>query len=367
MATQMNPLMPAGLLGLDPEEIKQQAMNNAALQAGLAGLMASGPSLTPVSAGQVLGQAGAVGVQAYQQGLQQAQQQAIQRQLQETLTGGTGGMAGGKVDRAALADRYEKIGVALSASNPQQAKFYLDASKDMREKVEKLTGNQANVALELFGTADVSKLSKEQLAQAAQVYEQRKNVNAKMGAPAAPVVTVKYGEGFGTGLAKAQVEDISTSFRSAQGAAETLGTVTSIMPVIDEAFAGTGSTVQTGLARAADALGIAGKSTQETLQNTAALLRGAAKLELDAAAGMRGQGAITENERAILRRASSVDPEKLSKPEIKEVLRILEKSSKGRIGAHNQFLDSFIETQPDASRQLNLYRVKPPVPVRRVQ
>lgn len=62
----------------DYETARGDAFNNALLMAGLQGLMASGPSLTPTSFGQVLGQAGMGGLQGYQSSLQQAEQQALQ-------------------------------------------------------------------------------------------------------------------------------------------------------------------------------------------------------------------------------------------------------------------------------------------------
>lgn len=174
-----------GLLGgVNEEEIRNQALGSAALQAGLAGLMASGPSLTPVSSGQILGQAGSVGIGAYQQGLQQAQQQQMQRQTQQAIQGVLGGQgAGGKIDTSALADKYMQLGVAFSGVDPQRAKFYLDAAKDMKEKTERFTGGVANAALELFGTADIGKLTQEQRTKAQQHAQSLEMQQKAAGAP----------------------------------------------------------------------------------------------------------------------------------------------------------------------------------------
>ena len=69
-----------GLLGDDEfASTKQNALNSSLLMAGLQGLMASGPSLMPTSAGQILGQAGLAGVQAYGGAMDQAEQQGIRR------------------------------------------------------------------------------------------------------------------------------------------------------------------------------------------------------------------------------------------------------------------------------------------------
>jgi hypothetical protein len=63
--------------GIDPKTL-------AILQMGLAGMAASGPSRTPTSLGQIMGQSGMAGLQAYQQGIQGQQQQAFrQAQIQK--------------------------------------------------------------------------------------------------------------------------------------------------------------------------------------------------------------------------------------------------------------------------------------------
>lgn len=67
------------LLGEDEFKNSQQgARNMGLLQAGLAGLMASGPSLTPTSAGQVLGAAGLSGLTGYQDAMSEAERQGVQ-------------------------------------------------------------------------------------------------------------------------------------------------------------------------------------------------------------------------------------------------------------------------------------------------
>lgn len=68
-----------GLLGLDPEKIRQQQQMQGLLSAGLNILAASGPSRTPTSFGQIIAQGGAAGLQAYQQAGQQAIEGGVQK------------------------------------------------------------------------------------------------------------------------------------------------------------------------------------------------------------------------------------------------------------------------------------------------
>jgi len=75
-----------GLLGENYEDTRRSAINQGLLSAGLQGLMASGPSLMPTSAGQILGQAGMAGVQAYGGAMDQAEKQGIRSmELNEVL------------------------------------------------------------------------------------------------------------------------------------------------------------------------------------------------------------------------------------------------------------------------------------------
>ena len=66
------------LLGDDEyQKSRDSALNSGLIQAGLMGLMASGPSYQPVGAGQVLGQIGSAGMQGYQDSLQSSERQAL--------------------------------------------------------------------------------------------------------------------------------------------------------------------------------------------------------------------------------------------------------------------------------------------------
>lgn len=67
-----------GLLGLDPEKIRQQQQTQGLLGAGLTALALSGPSRTPTSLGQIIGQSGMAGIQAYQEAGQRAIEGGVQ-------------------------------------------------------------------------------------------------------------------------------------------------------------------------------------------------------------------------------------------------------------------------------------------------
>lgn len=62
----------AGLLGIDPEKLRQQQQTQGLLSAGLNILSAAGPSRTPTSLGQIVSAGGMAGLQAYQEAGQRA-------------------------------------------------------------------------------------------------------------------------------------------------------------------------------------------------------------------------------------------------------------------------------------------------------
>jgi hypothetical protein len=130
----------------DFEQAQGQARNNALLMAGLQGLLASGPSPTPVGFGQVLGQAGMAGVGAYDESMQQFGQQGLQsmeldrfrqeqvdleRQREADEAFGLAAqeiMAGGRVDynklqqlATAFPERAGPLINALQAARPPEA------------------------------------------------------------------------------------------------------------------------------------------------------------------------------------------------------------------------------------------------------
>lgn len=128
---------------------------------------------------------------------------------------------------------------------------------------------------------------------------------------------------------------------AAEAARGTLRTIEEISPLLasgDLTFSGPLSQAQTAIARLGTKLGVSGEDTQQLLNNTAQAMQGLAEFELQAAQAMRGQGAITENERALIRRASGGDLGTMSSDEVKTLVGALEKTARWRIGNYNNRL-----------------------------
>jgi hypothetical protein len=94
---------------------------------------------------------------------------------------------------------------------------------------------------------------------------------------------------------------------AASSANDTLRNIDMIAPALDQAVLGPGADYRTTMTRIGSQLGIAGPNAEATLQNTRQVVQGLAQAELTAAGAMKGQGQITENERALLKRTAAGD------------------------------------------------------------
>lgn len=79
-----------------------------------------------------------------------------------------------------------------------------------------------------------------------------------------------------------------------------------------------------------------GKTNDEILANTRKALQAMAQLELSGAEAMKGQGAITDRERDLIKSAASGEIT-MTKEEIEAVANALEKVSRGRIKSYNNY------------------------------
>lgn len=135
--------------------------------------------------------------------------------------------------------------------------------------------------------------------------------------------------------------DISSTLSNltagATAANSTLRNVERILPALDKAVLGPGADYRTTLLRVGQQLGIAGQNANDTLAQTATVVQGLAQAELDAAAQMKGQGTLTDAERAILRRAAGGD-QSLTAVEIQTGLNAAKKNAQARLQLQQDYL-----------------------------
>ena len=154
---------------------------------------------------------------------------------------------------------------------------------------------------------------------------------------------------------------LDASYTQATAALGTLNTVNNVRPLLEEElFSGPLSSSAMFVSRLGQSLGVEGGDSQERLQNTVLAMQGLAEFELLAAQAMRGQGAITENERALIRRASAGDLGTMTQGEVKELMGALEKTAKYRIQSHENRLAQYanvLQDDPASSQLLRLYQL----------
>lgn len=150
-------------------------------------------------------------------------------------------------------------------------------------------------------------------------------------------VAVNTEKSFLNELAGGMGKQVDASLAQARGASDSLRTIGQLSDILNsgKVMAGPATKPAMLLTQLGSQLGLAGKDANETLQKTRAAMQQMAQLELDAAAQMKGQGQITENERDIIRRAASGDIS-MTLPELKTLTASLDKTARYRIERHNQ-------------------------------
>jgi hypothetical protein len=142
----------------------------------------------------------------------------------------------------------------------------------------------------------------------------------------------------------------------ARAANSTLANIDRILPALDTAITGPAADFRTTLLRVGKQLNVAGADADQILKNTATVVQGLAQQELDAASQMRGQGTLTDAERAILRRAAGGD-QSLTAGELRVGLLAAQRSARARAESHGQLLSTAVRTIPSLAQIAPMYEV----------
>ena len=201
------------------------------------------------------------------------------------------------------------------------------------EKPQLLSGEESNIALGLYGTNDPAKLAKIPNAYNAIRAEALKGKKA-----GATNVSVND-KSFFSGLASGGSAILQGKQSKADAARNTISTIQQTLPLLEDGvFSGPFAKEEILINRIADKLGLGGKDTAEKLGNTVKAVQNTAKLQLDAATAMKGQGQISDAERALIGKASGGDLEKMTAPEVKQLLIAMDKVARYQIGEYQTML-----------------------------
>lgn len=161
-------------------------------------------------------------------------------------------------------------------------------------------------------------------------------------------------------MAEGLGKQIDANLGAARAAVDTIGGAQRIRTLLDsgQVVTGPGADWRIAARQVGSVLGVGGQNNDEVLANTRKTMQQLAQFELDAAQSMKGQGAITESEREILRRAAA-GMITFTQPELKALSATLEERARKRIRVHNQDVDR-LGQMPDGAQLVPFYRVPEP-------
>ena len=233
------------------------------------------------------------------------------------------------------------------------------ADYEFKNSQRDYTKESVRIAGKMFPNVPFNSLNPQQLGELTDEMDKREIAKRRAGATN---VSVSTGKAFGTEFGKGVAESIGNTFSAAQGAQSTLGAIQNIRPLIQSGvYAGPLSSVPRVVDQLATSLGVTGKDNSEKLKNTAVAMQGLASLELSAAQAMKGQGAITENERGLIKRAAAGDLQTFTQPEVLSLLNALEKTSQFKIKAHEKNLGR-LRNRPDTADLADFYSLEQQAP-----
>jgi|GEM_PF-976451 len=163
-----------------------------------------------------------------------------------------------------------------------------------------------------------------------------------------------------TTMAEGLGKQLDDSLATAQTAQQTIGVTQRLQSLLNQGnvITGPGADPRLVVNQVANALGVGGANDAEKLANTRQVIQSLAQLELDAGAQMKGQGQITEGERAILKAAAGGQIN-MSLPELKALAQTLEDRAYKRIDTHQASVKR-LDAIPDAKTLMPFYNIEAP-------
>lgn len=166
-----------------------------------------------------------------------------------------------------------------------------------------------------------------------QQYEINKAKAGKTSVNTTNNIAVSTEKKFMESIAGALGPEIVATNKNAKSAVATIDTLNRIRTAIDtgKVIAGPGTKPAMVLTQLGVAMGLSGKTSEETVVNTRKVIQGLAQLELEGAKQLQGQGQISEGEREIVRRAAAGKVDELTVPEIRALTEVLDLTARAKI------------------------------------
>lgn len=284
-----------GLLGLDPEKIRQQQQMQGLLSAGLNILAASGPSAQPRSLGQIIGQGGMAGLQAYEQ----AGEQAIQGGVQKLKIGELkDAMAERKRIREASATFQKQVAGAPDQPSADRITMNYLRTVDPLEYAKLIAREPKQLPADMQGYELAVKQGY------GGTYMQYQQDLRRAGATNVSVSTEKS---YGGALAGEVAKTDAAKFEAANAAPRVIETIQETRRLLDSGnvITGIGAQQRLDLARFGQLLGVAGRDTNELVANTQQLFANRAQATLDSirSSGLGAGQGFSNKDREFLENA----------------------------------------------------------------
>ena len=320
------------LLGLDPEKIRQQQMTQGLLSAGLQLLAGSGYSPVRRTTGELLGQAGAAGLGAYQQAgessidraLKQMQiKQMMERnQARKTFQDQIAAATQARPTAQSMAAQQSNIDPGMLEGMSQQdvARQALAAGLPSEQVTDEAAANRA--VMNFLRTADPLEYAKmmvkepKQLPADMQGYQLAVaqgfkgsflDYQERLRRSGATNVSVSTEKSYGGALAGKVAEQDAAKFDAANAAPGVIQTIQATRNLLDtgNVITGIGAQQRLDLARVGQLLGVGGKDANERVANTQQLFANRAQATLDSirSSGLGAGQGFSNKDREFLENA----------------------------------------------------------------
>ena len=321
-----------GLLGLDPQKIRQQQMTQGLLSAGLQLLAGSGYSPVRRTTGELLGQAGAAGLGAYQQAGETAIDRALKQmqvkqmmernQARKTFQDQIAAATQARPTAQSMASQQSNIDPGMLEGMSQQdvARQAIAAGLPSEQVTDEAAANRA--VMNFLRTADPLEYAKmmvkepKQLPADMQGYQLAVaqgfkgsflDYQERLRRSGATNVSVSTEKSYGGALAGKVAEQDAAKFDAANAAPGVIQTIQATRNLLDtgNVITGIGAQQRLDLARVGQLLGVGGKDANERVANTQQLFANRAQATLDSirSSGLGAGQGFSNKDREFLENA----------------------------------------------------------------
>lgn len=156
-------------------------------------------------------------------------------------------------------------------------------------------------------------------------------------------------------------EQLDAGLSGANSAVDSISSARNLKQILasGKVITGPGADARVQALQVGRALGIVGKDADEVLTNTRQVIQSLAAGELEAAKGMKGQGAMSDSERALLKRVAGGDIT-MTTPELTTLANAIERSAMSRVKSHQANVER-LKGVPGAEPLIPFYQA-PQVP-----